>query len=58
MLEITIGLKIVTLCACGLILLFSAALCLVKTDSNVRSGNMDDDEEGRTSSTNFRKENI
>jgi hypothetical protein len=29
-----------------------------KTGSVVWSGSMDDDEEGRTSSSNFRKENI
>jgi hypothetical protein len=29
-----------------------------KTDSNIWSGNMDDDEEGRTSSAYFWKENI
>jgi hypothetical protein len=29
-----------------------------KTGSVVRSGSMDDDDEGRTSSANFRKENI
>jgi len=29
-----------------------------KTDSSIWSGNMDDDEEGRTSSANFCKENI